>query len=129
LYVYGEYRSPSYVEDAQLLAQLNNDQVTEVEIPGLGRVQFPKDMPEKEIEALIRDNFDKNKTKIPELAKAQIRERNESLAIEARKEDDVIRNANRKVLLLGYGGWLAFVVFLYVAGWSIGWVRCAFKAT
>jgi hypothetical protein len=60
LLAYSAYRTPTRVEDAQILAQLNEDEVTDVDIPGLGRVKFPNDMPTAEIEALIRDNFDKN---------------------------------------------------------------------
>jgi len=129
LFVYATYQSPSEVEDPQILAQLNADEVIDVEIAGLGRVKFPKDMPEKDIEALIQENIKENPTKIPGLAKAKIGERNEEGAASARKANDAVRKANREILLLGYGGWLGFIIFLYVAGWSIGWIYRGFKAT
>ena len=129
LFIYATYRSPLAVEDLSILAQLNKDQVVDVDIPGLGIVKFPKDMPEKEIEALIHQNFAKNLNTIPALAKSKIQERNEQQAAEAREENDIVRKANRELLLFGYSGWLTFVILIYIAGWCVGWIYRGFKAT
>lgn len=128
-FIYDTYRSPSFVDDPFILAQLNNDELIDVDIPGLGIVKFPNDMPEKEIEVLVHQNFDKNLNTIPVLAKSKIQERNMQQAAEARKENDIVRQSNRELLLFGYAGWLTFVFLIYIAGWCVGWIYRGFKAT
>ena len=127
-FVYYTYRSSSRVEDPAILTQLNDSQVVDIQIPGLGRLKFPNNMSENDIAALIRQNVGKNLNKIEALAKVEIQRRNEQQAAESRKANDVVRRADREALLLGYGIWLAFVILLYIAGWCVGWVYRGFKA-
>ncbi len=128
--IYESYRSPSLVEDPLILAQLNDNQVLVVDVPGRGLVSLPRDISEKEIEELVQQsNFPKNMNTIIALAKTKIQVQNEQQAAEAMKGNDIVRKANRQLLLFGFAGWLAFVVIVYLGGWCVGWIYRGFKAT
>src|SRR3989442_13362894 len=71
------WREGKAVEDVQLLAQLNADEVIRVNIPDLGPVAFPNSLTEGEIEKIITDNYKSNQKRIPEIAKQLIIDRNQ----------------------------------------------------
>lgn len=127
LIAYSNYESPTIVEDLTLLAELNNDQVTEVDIQGLGIVKFPSQMEDAEIEALISENYENNLQAIPLLAKEKMNKWIEKLAADAIAANELVRERNKDWILLSYGTWLGFVIFLYAIGWSIGWIRSGFR--
>ena len=51
------WREGKAVEDVQLLAQLNANEVIRVDIPGVGQVAFPNSLTEREIEKIINENY------------------------------------------------------------------------
>lgn len=119
---------PTRVEDVSLLQQLNVAAVIKVEIPGLGIIDFPDTIDQKEIEKIIKNNFDKStKEQIPIIAKKLMQERNDKQAKEARDENERVRAENHKIILYAIFGWLGSILVLYALGWSIGWIYRGFK--
>jgi len=45
------------VEDVEILQRLNKDAVFKTEIPGIGIVEFPNDMEQKDIDRIVKNNF------------------------------------------------------------------------
>ena len=121
---------PNRVEDVSLLQELNKDAVIKAEIPGLGIVEFPDNIDQKEIDKIVKSNFDKSKKEqIPIIAKRLIQERNDKQAKDARDENKRVRSENQKIILYAIFGWLGTIFVLYALGWSIGWIYKGFKNT
>lgn len=105
---------PNRVEDISLLQELNKDAVIKAEIPGLGIVEFPDNIDQKEIDKIVKSNFDKStKEQIPIIAKRLIQERNDK--------------QTKKIILYAIFGWFGTILVLYTLGWSIGWIYKGFK--
>lgn len=128
-FVYLAQQSTTLVEDANILEGLNSEDVTKIEIPGIGDVAFPSDMPKTEIETLIRENYARKATAIPELARQKVREQNIRGAESNKARNDQARKANRNIIFYGYSVWLALIILIYIFGWAFGWVYRGFKTT
>lgn len=113
-----------------LLEEIKKEAVIKAEIPGLGIVEFPDNIDQKEIDKIVKSNFDKStKEQIPIIAKRLIQERNDKQAKEARDENKRVRSENQKIILYAVFGWLGTIFVLYALGWSIGWIYKGFKNT
>lgn len=119
----------SAVEDVDILSQLNADEITKVNIPQLGKVSFPNTMSKEDIEQLISKYYNTSRDTIPQLAASLIHERNENQAARAKVENAGIRDANLRLIGLGYLAWLLFIVTVYLLGYSVGWIYRGFKRT
>jgi hypothetical protein len=118
------------VEDVAILQQLNKDAVLKAEIPGVGIVEFPNDMEQKDIDRIVKNNFDNStQNQIPMIAGELMQKRNQKQAEEARVENDYIRRQNRRTIFYVIVGWLGTILGLYLFGWSIGWIYRGFKST
>ena len=127
-FAYTLQSKPNRVEDVSLLQKLNKNAVIKAEIPGLGIVEFPDNIDQKEIDKIVKSNFDKStKEQIPIIAKRLIQERNDKQAKEARDENKRVRSENQKIILYAIFGWLGTILVLYTLGWSIGWIYKGFK--
>ena len=118
------------VEDVAILQQLNKAVVLKAEIPGVGIVEFPNDMEQKDIDRIVKNNFDNStQNQIPMIAGELMQKRNQKQAEEARVENDYIRRQNRRTIFYVIVGWLGTILGLYLFGWSIGWIYRGFKST
>jgi preprotein translocase subunit SecF len=118
------------VEDIAILQQLNKDAVLKAEIPGVGIVEFPNDMEQKDIDRIVKNNFDNaTQNQIPIIARELMEKRNQKQAEEARVANDHIRLQNRRTISYAIVGWLGTILGLYPGGWAIGWIYRGFKST
>lgn len=116
------------VEDVSILQILNKDSVIKTEIQGIGIVEFPDDVDQKEINEIVKSNLDKStKEQIPIIAKRMIQERNDKTAKMARDINKISRSENQKIIMYAIFGWLGTIFVLYALGWSIGWIYKGFK--
>jgi hypothetical protein len=86
-------------------------------------VEFPDDVPDSLLSALITKHYE-DPDSIHILAANLLREQNNKQIAFARDE---IKESNIRLIAYGYIGWLIGVVFLYLFGWSIGWIYRGFK--
>jgi hypothetical protein len=115
------------IEDLVLIHAQNAKKVTPVEIPGLGIVSFPDTVSQDDIEALINANFEKNRSRILELAYERMVARDRAQAAKARETNSRRRVSNHRLLVNAFAVWLGSVTCLYVFGWATGWVSRGFK--
>lgn len=134
LFVFGYYafnnkiQKPKFVEDVSILQELNSDSIIKKEIKGLGIVEFPVDIDQKEIDKIVKSNLDNSTIEqIPIIAKKLKQESNENAAKRAHDKNKIIRSENQKVIFYAFFGWLCTIFVLYAIGWSIGWIYKGFK--
>src|SRR5216684_5764276 len=117
------------IEDPGLIHAQNLKQVAPVEIPGLGTVSFPNTMSQNDIEALIDANFEKTRSRIPQLARERMLARDRAQAAQARETNSRRRASNNRLLANAFAVWLGSVTFLYVFGRATSWVCRGFKSS
>lgn len=124
------FRAPAdKPEDPAAYARLLEADVTIVEIETIGEVRFPSDLSEQEITRLVKQAMSSAPPTVRTVAADHLRQRAERKAAEAKAENAAARKENLLLYAYGAATWLAFASLLYVAGWSVGWIRRGFKAT
>jgi len=116
-------------EDPAVLSQLMANEVTIAEITGIGQVKFPNDLSEEEIARHVKTGMSTSPPSVIEIAAKLTEERNEKAAAKAHADNEAARAENLRNWGYGFGGWLVFVVLLYVSGWTVGWINRGFIAT
>ena len=122
-------READQIEDIAFHAQRLANEITVVEIAGTGVVNFPNDLTKEEIAGHVKRGMSSSPPTVVAIAEELVTLRAKRAAALASAKNRLVRSENRSVWVIGIGGWVAFVVTLYLFGWAVGWVRRGFRAT
>lgn len=122
-------RGMDQIEEVAFHAQRLAKEITVVEVAGIGTVNFPNDLTKEEIASHVKRGMSTSPPTVTAIAEELLELRAKRAAALAKAWNQVGRSENQRAWALGIGGWLAFVVALYLIGWAVGWVLRGFRAT
>ncbi len=127
--VFSDLRSADEIEDVAYHTQRLAKEVTVTEIAGLGSVNFPDDLTKEEIANHVKRGMSTSPPTVVAIAQGLLDLRAQRASALARARNRLAHSQNQTAWAFGVGGWLAFIVGLYLSGWALGWVRRGFRAT
>ena len=104
-------------------------EVTVVEVTGVGRVEFPKDLTTEEIEQHIKKGISTSPNSVQAIATGLVENRAKRAAAISAARNRLAHANNPSIWFVAISGWFAFVVGLYLGGWAVAWIRRGFIAT
>ena len=122
-------RHADQIEEVEFHTQRIAKETTVVEIAGIGTVNFPSDLTKEEIASHVKRGMSTSPPSVASIAEGLLELRAKRAAALASAGNRRARSENQRAWVLGIGGWLVFVIALYLFGWALGWVLRGFRAT
>ena len=122
-------RDVDQIEEVAFHTQRLAKEITVVEIAGIGTVNFPNDLTKEEISSHVKRGMSTSPPSVVAIAEELLDLRAKRASALASAGNRLAHSENQRALAFGIGGWLAFVIALYLFGWAIGWVLRGFRAT
>lgn len=120
-------RDVDQIEEVAFHTQRLAKEITVAEIAGIGTVNFPNDLTKEEISSHVKRGMSTSPPTVVAIAEELLELRAKRASALASAGNRLARSENQRAWGLGIGGWLAFVIALYLFGWALGWVIRGFK--